>query len=193
MVRTTRFVKSSAGFSTKRGMKTTPFIPVLLVVVAIAICASPASAATTTKTVPFSGRYSGNASLIIDNGSVSITSISGKGTSTPSVMGTSTISGHGSASASAQCDPFQGTGTMVGAKSKITFSVSSSTATGCSSGQSGPVTVTFHGYAKATAGSGLAKGASGSLHFSGSLHLANTSGSQSGAFTVTMSGKLTIK
>jgi len=183
MVRGTRNVNSAASLRV---------LSVLLAALAIGICAGPAYAAKAPKTVSFSGHYSGTASLLIDNGSVSITSISGKGASTSSIMGASTISGHGSASASAQCDPFQGTGTMLGAKSRITFAVSSSTATGCSSGESGPITVTFHGTAKATGGTGSAKGAAGSLHFSGSLKLGNTSGSQSGAFTVTLSGKLSI-
>ncbi len=191
MVRETRIVKSAA-FRRERGTNTVWILLVLLGALTIGVFAGPASA-TTTKSVPFSGHYSGRASLIIDNGLVTITSISGQGTSTPSIMGASKVTGHGTASASAQCDPFQGTGTIVGAKSKITFSVSSSTATGCSSGESGPITVAFHGSAKAITGTGKADGAKGSLHFSGSLKLGNTSGSQSGSFTVTLSGTLTIK
>jgi hypothetical protein len=186
------FRKSWAALHHKRGAQTLRFLSVMFAAVALGICASPASAVTT-KTVSFSGHYSGTASLVIDNNSVTIASITGRGTGTPSIIGASTVSGHGTASASAQCDPFGGTGAIVGAKSKITFSVASSTATGCSSGESGPVTVTFHGTARATGGTGSAKGASGSLRFSGSLKLANTSGTQSGTFTVTMSGKLSIK
>ncbi len=191
MFREPRIVRSAA-FRKEHGSNTVRIFSVLLAALTIGVCAGPASAITT-KSVSFSGHYAGRASLIIDNGSVTITSLSGQGTSTPSIMGASKITGHGTAAASSQCDPFQGTGTMVGAKSKITFSVSNSTATGCSSGESGPITVTFHGTAKAIAGTGKASGAKGSLHFSGSLKLGNTSGSQSGSFTVTLSGTLTIK
>jgi len=151
-----------------------------------------ASTATKTKTVAFSGKYAGTATLLINNSSVTISSITGTGTATPSLLGASAVSGSGSGAASAQCDPFGGKGSITGKSSKITFTVTSSTSQGCSSGQSGPVTVTFKGVAKATGGSGKAKGATGSLKFSGSLNLGGTSGTQSGHYSVTLSGKLTV-
>lgn len=144
-----------------------------------------------TKTIPFTGQYTGTASLLIDNGVVTISSIKGKGKG--SLVGNSSVLGSGSASSSAQCDPFGGTGSIAGASSKINFSVAKSTSQGCSNGQSGPVTVTFSGVAKALGGTGNASGAQGSLKFKGSLKLANTSGHQSGSFSVTLSGKLTVK
>ncbi|MGA8296390.1 MAG: hypothetical protein WB770_05050 [Acidimicrobiales bacterium] len=170
-----------------------PVLSVLLVVTALGLFASPVFAAAKTKTVSFSGHYSGTASLLIENGSVTISSVKGSGTGTPSVIGASKISGHGSGAASALCDPFGGTGAMTGAKAKMTFTVTRSSAKGCSSGQSGPVTVTFNGTGKVTGGTGTAAGASGTLHFSGSMTLGGTSGSQSGSFRATVSGKLTIK
>jgi hypothetical protein len=166
-------------------------LAVLVVVATACLFASPASAAATaTKTIAFSGRYSGNASLLINNGQATISSIRGSGNN--SFFGASTVSGKGSAAASEPCEPFGGTGSITGKGSKITFTVSKSTSQGCSSAPSGPVTVTFKGVAKATGGSGKAKGATGSLKFSGSLKLGGTSGSQSGSFKATVSGKLTV-
>jgi hypothetical protein len=63
---------------------------------------------------------------------------------------------------------------------------------GCSSGQNGPVTVKVTGVAKVTGGSGKAKGAKGDLKFKGTLKLNGTTGSQSGAFSGTVKGKLTV-
>jgi len=74
---------------------------------------------TSHKTVPFSGHYRGTVSLLINNGSVSIVSVRGKGFAT--LIGTSTVSGSGTASASAQCDPFTGTGTITGKSGKVTL------------------------------------------------------------------------
>jgi len=141
--------------------------------------------------VAFAGQYKGNAALLINNGSVTINSVTGKGTGT--LVGASTVEGQGSSSSSAQCDPFTGTGALTGASAKITLKVIESKSSGCSSGESGPVTVTFNGVAVATGGTGKAKGASGSLKFKGTLNLAGTSGSQNGQYKVTLNGKLTVK
>jgi hypothetical protein len=143
------------------------------------------------KTVSFSGHYHGVASLLIDNGSVTISSVKGTGTGT--LLGASTVAGKGSASASAQCDPFTGKGSITGAKGKIDLTVTESKSSGCSNGESGPITVKFDGVAVATGGSGTASGATGTLKFSGNLKLTNTSGSQNGPYTVTLSGKLKVK
>jgi hypothetical protein len=143
------------------------------------------------KTVAFSGHYKGTVSLLIDNGSVQISSVKGTGTGT--LVGSSSVAGSGKASASAQCDPFTGTGSIGGKAAKIFFKVTQSKSTGCSTGESGPVTVTFNGVAVATGGTGAARGASGSLAFKGTLKLAGTSGSQNGPYTVSLSGKLAVK
>jgi hypothetical protein len=143
------------------------------------------------KKVPFKGTYRGTASLLIDNSSVSIPTVTGTGTAT--LVGKSTVSGQGSASASAQCDPFTGKGAIAGAGGKLELSVTKSKSTGCSSGTSGPVTVSFHGVAVVLGGTGSAKGASGNLKFSGKLALKGTSGSQNGPYTVTLTGTLSLK
>lgn len=153
-----------------------------------------AMASMSAKTVTFSATYSGKASLLIDNNKVTISSIVGSGKN--SLFGSSKVSGSGSApkSSSSLCDPFGGKGSIVGGANKVTFVVvQSSSQKGCSSGESGPVTITFSGVTKATGGTGKALGASGSLKFSGTLKLGGTSGSQSGAFSVSLTGKLTVK
>jgi hypothetical protein len=166
----------------------------LVAVVMVGLCSSPvlAGATQSAKTVSFTAKFSGKASMLIVNSKVTISSITGSGTN--SVFGSSRLSGSGTAAATAQCDPFGGKGSIASGSNKITFTVTQSSATqGCSNGESGPITVTFHGVTKATGGSGKANGAVGSLKFNGTLHLAGTSGSQSGSFTVKLSGKLTLK
>jgi hypothetical protein len=167
---------------------------VLVALVCVGLSAGPAFSAApgNTKKVTFSSKYSGKASLLINNGKATISSITGSGKN--SLFGASKVSGSGSAAASQQCDPFGGKGSIAGGANKITFTVTrSSSQQGCANGESGPVTVTFHGVAVATGGNGKANGATGSLKFSGSLKLGGTSGSQDGSFTVTLSGTLTVK
>ena len=107
--------------------------------VTLAVCASfvasSTSVAAATKTVSFIGHYKGDASLLINNGSVTISSVAGKGTGT--LFGASTVLGKGSASSTAQCDPFTGTGSISGASGKLDLRVTESKSSGCSSGQSG--------------------------------------------------------
>lgn len=167
---------------------------VCAVLAAIALPGAPGAQAYAAagRTVAFSGHYSGTVALLIDNGSVTISSVRGTGTGT--LVGASSVLGSGTATSSSQCnDPFTGTGTITGPKAKIDLTVVQSKSTGCSSGTSGPVTVTFNGVAKVTGGSGAAAGASGSLKFHGSTKLGGTSGSQDGPYTVTLTGKLTVK
>ncbi len=188
--RIARGASSDAPIPTRSGLR----LPAMLLALAgagLLVAPLGAGAAVKTKTVTFTGHYSGVASLLINNGAVSIPSVNGTGTGT--LLGAGKVVGSGTSSAAAQCDPFGGTGYITGAGSKITFTVTKSTSKGCSSGQSGPVTVTFTGTAKATGGTGKAKGATGTLSFKGSLKLADTTGSQNGNYIVTLSGKLTVK
>ena len=172
------------------------YIPsiVLVALVSVGLSATPAFSAApgSTKKVTFSSKYTGKASLLINNGKATISSIKGAGKN--SLFGASVVSGSGSAAASAQCDPFGGKGSIASGANKIMFTVTrSSSQQGCANGESGPVTVTFHGVAVATGGQGKANGASGSLKFKGTLKLGGTSGSQDGSFTVTLSGTLSVK
>ena len=166
---------------------------VLVAVLSTGLLAGPVfSAVPAVKHVTFSSSYIGKASLLINNGQATISSVTGSGKN--SLFGASKVSGSGSAAASQQCDPFGGKGSIAGGANKIMFTViRSSSQQGCANGDSGPVTVTFHGVAVATGGVGAAKGASGSLKFKGTLKLGGTSGSQDGSFTVTLSGTLSVK
>jgi hypothetical protein len=141
--------------------------------------------------VAFIGHYHGTASLLINNGSVSIPSVNGTGTGT--LVGKSSVAGTGSSSASAQCDPFAGKGTITGASGQLRLSVVQSKSSGCSNGESGPVTVTFHGVAVITSATGVLKGATGSLKLNGTLNLKGTSGTQNGPYVVTLTGELSLK
>lgn len=168
-----------------------------MVLASVALCAgvfaTPAVAsASAGKAVAFTGHYTGKAALLISNGEVTISSIKGTGKGT--LVGASSVLGSGAASAAAQCDPFTGTGSITGTGGKISLVVTKSTATqGCSNGESPPVIVTFQGVAKATGGTGKTKDASGSLKFNGTLKLGGTSGAQTGSFSVTLTGKLSVK
>ncbi|MGO8860822.1 MAG: hypothetical protein ACLP1E_06305 [Acidimicrobiales bacterium] len=166
---------------------------VLVAILSTGLLAGPVfSAVPATKKVTFSSSYTGKASLLINNGQATISSVTGSGKN--SLFGASKVSGSGSAAASQQCDPFGGKGSIAGGANKILFTVTrSSSQQGCANGDSGPVTVTFHGVAMATGGVGAASGASGSLKFKGTLKLGGTSGSQDGSFTVTLSGTLSVK
>ena len=132
----------------------------------VGVVSSPtANAGGKFKVVSFSGHYSGDTSLLINNGVATISAVHGKGSGT--LVGASTVTGTGKASASDQCDPFEGTGAITGKQATIYITVLKSTSQGCADGQSGPVTVTINGTAKATGGTGKAAGASGILKFTG--------------------------
>jgi len=161
------------------------------VVLGTVVAVGPLTAYAGGKVISFSGHYSGTTSLLINNGVVTISSVHGTGSGT--IVGASTVTGSGGASASAQCDPFEGTGAITGKQAKIDLTVLKSSSQGCSSGESGPVTVKISGTAKATGGTGKAAGASGMLKFTGSVNLKGTSGSQMGTFTATLTGKLSVK
>jgi hypothetical protein len=154
---------------------------------------SPASAqvAAKGKSVNFKGHYKGTASLLISGSTLKVLSLSGTGPS--STIGATTLSGKANGtSANGLCVPFKGKGTLKGATGTVSFAVDATKSQGCSSGQSGPVTVTVTGTATVKSGTGSAAGAQGTLAFKGTMKLKDTSGSQSGTFSGTLSGKLTI-
>ncbi len=175
-------------------MKTFHVAAVLMAAAMAAVLVGPATtsaASAKTKTVAFKGSYSGTASLLISGSTIKVLSVKGIGSS--SVVGKGTLSGTAKAtSASSACVPFKGTGKIKGVSGTISLSTTSK-AQGCSSGQSGPVTVTVTGTAKVTGGTGKAKGAKGTLKFNGKLKLKNTKGSQTGTFSSAMiKGSLTV-
>jgi hypothetical protein len=174
-------------------MKTTRTLALLLAAALAAPLVAPGSAgaATAGKVVSFKGTYSGTATVLIDNSTLKIVSVKGKGSA--SLIGAGSVSGSGDGTGSSgSCVPFTGPGTIKGSHGSIKFTVNPAKSQGCSSAQSGPVTVTVNGVAKVTSGSGTAKGAKGNLTFKGTLKLNDTTGTQSGAFSGTVSGKLTL-
>jgi hypothetical protein len=151
------------------------------------------------KHVAFKGTYKGTIKLVWAASAVTGTIVAGKGAAT--LMPASTMNGTGTGADTAYSDMFSGAGVLAGAGStlKVTIVKTASSASvpdGTQAGvQSPPVTVTVIGKAKVTAGTGKYKGASGTLKFSGSFSVANSTAgtSESDAFTATLSGTLTVK
>ena len=129
------------------------------------------------KTVKFSGKYSGKASVTIKGSAIKISSVSGSGSGTDSL---SKLSGkNGTGHTSGTCGFFSGPATISGSGGSLTLAVKS-TSKAC--GESNVKSVS--GSATVSNGSGKLKGAKGTLSFSGSYN------KSAGSFTVTISGTL---
>src|ERR1019366_6089223 len=119
----------------------------------------------TTKKVKFTGKYAGTVTLIVNASTykVTVSSVTGRGTAT--IVGKGTVAGSGSAtpSGSACPIPINGTAHITGPGGKISLRVLTAHSTGCSSGSSGKVTVTFKGSAIVTGATGKAKGLTGTI------------------------------
>jgi hypothetical protein len=142
--------------------------------------------------VAFKGTYSGTMALLWSSTGVQATSVAGHGTGTD---GANTVKGLGGGSAGNTCDPFSGSGSIVGA-SGLKLSIVSSTKTqACAVNSAAPTPVTVNGVAKIVSGTGKFKGATGTLSFKGSFSIqATTAGSsENDAFSATLSGVVTIK
>lgn len=147
-----------------------------------------------TKSVAFSGKYSGTIALLWSATSVTASSVTGTGPS--SLLGTATIKGSGSSSPSSTCDPFSGSGTISSAKGRLVFKViSSSKQQACAAGQAAPTSVSVKGVATITSGTGVYAGAKGTLAIKGSFSIQSTAAgsSESDSFTATFTGKLTVR
>jgi hypothetical protein len=147
-----------------------------------------------TKKVAFKGSYSGTMSMLWSSSAVTVTSLSGNGTT--SLLGTSTLSGTGSSSPSSTCDPFSGTGTVRGGGSVLHFKVvSSSSQQACAAGSAAPTSVTVKGVAVVLSGTGKYAGAKGNLAIGGTFSIKSTTAgsSESDAFNATLKGTLTVK
>jgi hypothetical protein len=142
--------------------------------------------------VTFKGTYAGSMALLWSSTGVQATSVAGHGTGTD---GANTVKGLGGGSAANTCDPFTGSGNIVGA-SGLKLSIVSSTKTqACAVNSAAPTPVTVTGIAKIVSGTGKFKGATGSLNFKGSFSIqATTAGSsENDAFNATLTGVVTIK
>jgi hypothetical protein len=147
---------------------------------------------TKTTHVAFKGTYSGTMALLWSSTGVQATSITGHGTGT---YGANTVKGLGGGSAANTCDPFTGSGSIVGASGlKLTVQSSSKTQA-CAINSAAPTPVTVTGVAKILSGTGKFKGASGTLSFKGSFSIQKTTAgsSENDAFNATLTGVVTIK
>jgi hypothetical protein len=144
------------------------------------------------KHVAFKGTYAGTISLLWSGTGVTATSVAGHGSGT---YGASTMKGAGTGSAASTCDPFAGSGSLVGA-SGLKLSVSTSSKTqACAVNSAAPSPVTVNGVAKILSGTGKFKGATGTLSFKGSFSVqSSTAGSsENDSFNATLTGVVTIK
>jgi hypothetical protein len=142
--------------------------------------------------VAFKGTYTGTIALLWSSTGVTATSVAGHGTGTD---GANTMKGSGGGSAANTCNPFDGSGNLVGA-SGLKLSVATSTKTqACAVNASAPSPVTVIGVAKIVSGTGKFKGATGTLSFKGSFSVqSSTAGSsENDSFSATLTGTLTIK
>jgi hypothetical protein len=163
-----------------------------------AVKVSLASHAATTKKVikithvAFKGTYTGTIALLWSSTGVTATSVSGHGTGTD---GANAMKGAGSGSAASTCNPFNGSGNLVGASGLKLSVVTSSKTQACAVNAAAPSPVTVAGVAKIVSGTGKFKGATGTLSFKGSFSVqSSTAGSnESDSFNATLSGVLTIK
>ncbi len=153
----------------------------LLTIAAVAAGSASAGTAGSTKIVPFNVTYVGTANVVVADGLSTITATAaGKG----KPIGVSKLTGKGTGSAdeNAECNPFNGTGQIVGPKgAKINFKMAA--ATGCGDGKVFSIT----GRAIVNGGAGAYKKAKGNLKVVGSWKNDATK-----ALTVKFIGKLTV-
>jgi len=149
--------------------------------------------------VAFKGSYHGTIKLLWSSSSATGTIASGKGTGT--LLGASSMTGTGTGADTAYSDPFSGTGYLKSAKGTLKLNIiktksSANAPDGVQSGpQSPPATITVLGVAQVVSGTGVYKGVSGTLKFSGSFSVSNSTAgtSESDSFTASLTGTLSIK
>jgi hypothetical protein len=133
-----------------------------LVAVAAALTVATAASALPSKSVPFSAKYSGQASTKVQG---NVADISATGTGSGSLIGAGKLTGTGTADSSQQpCVPFGGIGSMTGAGGSITFKVIT-TSKGC--GDEGGHVFSLKGTATVLKATGKLAKAKGSLRFTG--------------------------
>ncbi len=139
-----------------------PFRISLVAVAAAALAAASAASALPTKIVPFTAKYSGQASTKVDG---NVANISATGTGLGTLIGAGKVTGVGTGDSSQQpCVPFGGTGSMTGAKGSVFFKVISSSK-GC--GDEGGHVFSLKGTATVLRATGKLAKAKGTLRFTG--------------------------
>jgi len=150
-----------------------------LVVLAAAAVAGVATA-TATKSIAFTGKYSGTAVTKQTDNNVDITA---NGSGAASLIGAGKVTGNGTADSSQQpCVPFIGTGSLSGAKGVVSFKVVPGS-TGC--GDDGGQVFSITGHATVLKATGALAKAKGTLKFTGSYDRG------AGTFSVKFFGTLT--
>ena len=157
--------------------------------VAIAvICGSAAAGVSaTTKVVPFTAKFSGNAVVSVSDTVVTI-SANGAGVGSPLLLGVAKVTGAGTGSttgvgADQPCVPWTGTGSMTGTKGKLTFKVLQGSQ---SCGDETQQSFTVLGRATVLTGTGKLAKAKGALKITG------TYDRSAGTFTAKFTGNLTV-
>jgi hypothetical protein len=161
--------------------KLTSLVLVLVVAMLATAVAAPAGANTTKpKKIAFTGSYSGQASTLVNGGTVTI---SAKGTGKGTLLGTGAINAAGTGDSTQQpCVPFGGTGTITGAGGKVTFKANPG-ASGC--GDEGGHNFTIKVYLAVTKATGKLAKAKGTLRAIGTYNR------DDGSFQVKLTGLLT--
>jgi hypothetical protein len=135
---------------------------ILVAALAALTLAAVASASVTTTSIPFLGKYAGQATTKVDGNTVTIAA-TGKGSGT--LIGKGSITGNGTGDSSQQpCVPFGGTGKITGAAGSIIFKANPG-ASGC--GDEGGHTFTVKGYLLVVKATGKLLKAKGTLKFTG--------------------------
>lgn len=155
----------------------------LIAVVAILATAVAASSGANTikpKKIAFTGSYSGQASTLVNGGTVTI---SAKGTGKGTLVGSGAIAASGTGDSTQQpCVPFGGTGKISGAGGTIAFKANPG-ATGC--GDEGGHNFTVKVYLAVTKATGKLAKAKGTLRAIGTYNR------DDGSFQVKLTGLLT--
>lgn len=172
-------------------MKRLGITTVSLAVAAAAVLVGSAVAGTSVTRVKLTGTYAGAANVKVTD---DVADISANGSGTNTVMKAGKITGLGKGDASAQpCVPFNGTGTITGAKgTKLNFTMLSG-ASGCGDEQGQVFSIS--GRAKITGGAGKVK--VGTKLYSlakakGTIKLTGVYNRGGASFTVKVNGTLTL-
>ena len=155
----------------------------LVALAAAALTAAAGASALPAKSVPFTAKYSGQASTKVDDTS-KVATIAATGTGTGTLIGAGKLTGAGTADSNQQpCVPFGGTGKLTGvAGTTIAFKVITSSQ-GC--GDDGGHIFSLKGTATVLKATGKLAKARGSLRFTGVYDR------DGGTFSVKFTGTLT--
>jgi len=151
----------------------------LVAVAVVALTAATAASALAPKNVPFTAKYTGQASAKVTG---DVAAISASGTGSGTLIGAGKVTGIGTGDSSKQpCVPFGGTGSMTGAHGLVAFKLTSG-ASGC--GDEGGHVFAIKGYVTVTKATGKLLKAKGTLKFTGIYNR------DDGTFSVKFTGTL---